>query len=106
MLLMMFIQILQVIQCSLLQSKTSEESEVEKFGLDAWVTDNLSSWFSTDFMGMEYWRWVAIAIVIAIGFAVDIIVRFILRSILRSITHADKHDIELVQFSPLKGATK
>jgi MscS family membrane protein len=97
MLLMMFIQILQVIQCSLLQSKTSEESEVEKFGLDAWVTDNLSSWFSTDFMGMEYWRWVAIAIVIAIGFAVDIIVRFILRSILRSITHADKHDIELVQ---------
>jgi MscS family membrane protein len=65
--------------------------------LDLWITDNFSAWFTTHFIGMEYWRWAAIIIVIAIGFIVDLITRFTLRSILCSITHTDKHDAELIQ---------
>ena len=67
------------------------------FFTDAWASENLPSWLSSAFIGMEYWRWGAIVAIIAIGFAVNLLVRFLLRSVLRSITHADKHDVELVQ---------
>jgi len=79
---------LQVLPCS---------STLTQTPIDLWVSENLSSWFAAEFIGMEHWRWIAIVVMIAIGFTVDLIVRFILRAILRSITHADKHDAELVQ---------
>jgi len=79
--------LLQLLPCS---------STLTQTPIDLWVSENLSSWFTTEFLGMEYWRWVAIVAMIAVGFAVDLIVRIILRAILRSITHADKRDVELV----------
>jgi MscS family membrane protein len=66
-------------------------------GIDAWSKANLSSWFQLDFIGMEYWRWIAIVIVIALGFLVNLIVRFVLRKALRSLTLAEKEDSGLAQ---------
>jgi MscS family membrane protein len=47
------------------------------------------------FIGMEIWRWLAIAVAILVGVIVDLVVRFVLRRILRSITLADENDSEL-----------
>jgi len=62
-----------------------------------WVEQYLSAWMLEPFMGMEAWRWLAIALAILVGVFVDFSVRFFLRRTLRSIIDPSDDHPQLVK---------
>ena len=61
-----------------------------------WIEQYLSPWMLDHFIGMEIWRWLAIAIAIVFGVIVDLIVRFVLRRVFKRFTHSADNNPQLV----------
>ena len=62
-----------------------------------WFEQYLSPWMLDHFVGMELWRWLAIAIAIVFGVIVDLLVRIVLRRVLKRFTHSEDNNPQLTR---------